>query len=70
MSWRKSVVRVLVYATMLAVVAIVIAFQILTAPGTRSSTKFTLAPSTPKGKSTLVVVANGIASPPSTVTVS
>ena len=39
-------------------------------PGTRSSTKFTLPPSTPKGKSTLVVVANGIASPPSTVTIS
>jgi hypothetical protein len=40
------------------------------APGTRSSTKFTLPPSTPAGKSTLVVVANGIASPPSTVTIS
>jgi hypothetical protein len=39
-------------------------------PGTRSSTKFTLPPSTPAGKSTLVVVANGIASPPSTVTIS
>ena len=40
------------------------------APGTRSSTQFTLPPSTPAGKSTLVVVANGIASPPSTVTIS
>jgi len=40
------------------------------APGTRSSTKFTLPSSTPAGKSTLVVVANGIASPPSTVTIS
>ncbi len=39
-------------------------------PGTRSSTKFTLPPGTPAGKSTLVVVANGIASPPSTVTIS
>jgi hypothetical protein len=39
-------------------------------PGTGSSTRFTLPPGTPKGKSTLVVVANGIASPPSTVTVS
>ncbi|MGO9081956.1 MAG: hypothetical protein ACLQDY_23465 [Streptosporangiaceae bacterium] len=39
-------------------------------PGTRSSTKFTLPPSTPTGRSTLVVVANGIASPPSTVTIS
>jgi hypothetical protein len=34
------------------------------APGTRSSTKLTLPPDTPKGKSTLVVVANGIASAP------
>jgi hypothetical protein len=40
------------------------------APGTRSSTRFTLSPSTPAGKSTLVVVANGIASPPRTVTIS
>ena len=39
------------------------------APGTRSSTDFTLPPSTPAGRSTLVVVANGIASPPSTVTI-
>jgi hypothetical protein len=39
-------------------------------PGTRSSTKFTVPPGTPKGKSTLVVVANGIASPPSAVRVS
>jgi hypothetical protein len=39
-------------------------------PGTSSSTKFTLPPGTPAGKSTLVVVANGIASPPSTVRVS
>ena len=39
------------------------------APGARSSTDFTLPPSTPRGKSTLVVVANGIASPPTTVTV-
>jgi hypothetical protein len=39
------------------------------APGTRSSTEFTLPPGTPAGKSTLVVVANGIASPPSTVTI-
>ncbi len=39
-------------------------------PGTRSSTKFTLPPGTPAGKSTLVVVANGIASPLSTVTIS
>jgi len=34
------------------------------APGTRSSTKFTLPPGTPGGTSTLVVVANGIASAP------
>jgi hypothetical protein len=39
------------------------------APGTSSSTRFTLPPGTPTGKSTLVVIANGIASPPSTVTV-
>jgi hypothetical protein len=40
------------------------------APGARSSTRFTLPPGTPAGKSTLVVAANGIASPPSTVWVS
>jgi hypothetical protein len=40
------------------------------APGTRSSTEFTVPPGTPAGKSTLVVVANGIASPPATVTIS
>jgi hypothetical protein len=40
------------------------------APGTRSSTQFTLPAGTPAGKSTLVVVANGIASPPTTVIVS
>jgi hypothetical protein len=40
------------------------------APGTGSATRFTLPPGTPAGKSTLVVVANGIASPPSTVWVS
>ena len=39
-------------------------------PGTSSSTEFTVPKSTPKGKSTLVVVANGIASSPSTVTIS
>ncbi|HUA30059.1 MAG TPA: hypothetical protein VMC03_14340 [Streptosporangiaceae bacterium] len=39
------------------------------APGTRSSTQFTLPPRTPAGRSTLVVVANGIASSPSSVTV-
>jgi hypothetical protein len=39
-------------------------------PGTWSSTKFTLPSGTPAGKSTLVVVANGIASSPSTVTIS
>jgi len=39
------------------------------APGTRSATKFTLPPGTPAGKSTLVVVANGIASAPVKVTV-
>jgi hypothetical protein len=38
-------------------------------PGTKSSTKFTVPPGTPAGKSTLVVVANGIASAPSTVTI-
>jgi hypothetical protein len=40
------------------------------APGTRSSTSFSLPPGTPAGSSTLVVVANGIASAPTTVTVS
>ena len=40
------------------------------APGTRSSTQFALPPGTPTGKSTLVVVANGIASSPVTVTIS
>jgi hypothetical protein len=40
------------------------------APGTRSSTKFALPPGTPAGKSTLVVVANGIASAPTTVWIS
>jgi hypothetical protein len=40
------------------------------APGARSSTRFTLPPGTPAGKSTLVVVANGIASAPTTVTIS
>jgi hypothetical protein len=40
------------------------------APGTRSSTRFTLPPGTPAGKSTLVVVANGIASAPTTVWIS
>jgi hypothetical protein len=39
------------------------------APGTRSATEFTLPSGTPAGKSTLVVVANGIASSPSTVTI-
>ncbi len=39
------------------------------APGTSSSTKFTIPNTTPKGKSTLVVVANGIASSPRTVTI-
>jgi hypothetical protein len=39
------------------------------APGARSSTQFTLPPGTPAGKSTLVVVANGIASRPVTVTI-
>ena len=38
-------------------------------PGTRSSTRFTLPPGTPAGQSTLVVVANGIASPPTVVTI-
>jgi hypothetical protein len=40
------------------------------APGARSATRFTLPPGTPTGSSTLVVIANGIASPPSTVTIS
>jgi hypothetical protein len=40
------------------------------APGTRSSARFTLPPGTPAGKSTLVVVANGIASAPATVWIS
>jgi hypothetical protein len=40
------------------------------APGTRSSARFTLPPGIPAGKSTLVVTANGIASPPVTVTIS
>ena len=39
------------------------------APGTRSSTQFTLPPGTPKGPGTLVVIANGIASAPRTITV-
>jgi hypothetical protein len=39
------------------------------APGARSATQFTLPPGTPAGKSTLVVVANGIASAPVTVTI-
>jgi hypothetical protein len=40
------------------------------APGARSSTQFALPPGTPAGPSTLVVVANGIASSPSAVNVS
>jgi hypothetical protein len=39
------------------------------AAGTPSSTQFTLPPGTPAGKSTLVAVANGIASRPVTVTI-
>lgn len=39
------------------------------APGTRSSTQFTLPPGTPAGPSTLVVIANGIASAPTAVTI-
>jgi hypothetical protein len=39
-------------------------------PGRSSSTKFTLPPGTPTGKSSLVVIANGIASAASAVTVS
>jgi hypothetical protein len=38
-------------------------------PGTGSSTRFALPPGTPAGRSTLVVVANGIASAPRTVQV-
>ena len=40
------------------------------APGAGSSTEFTLPGTTPRGRSTLVVVANGIASSPRTVTIS
>ncbi len=40
------------------------------APNTPSSTQFTLPPGTPPGRSSLVVTANGIASPPESVTVS
>jgi hypothetical protein len=40
------------------------------APGTSSSTGFTIPRSTPRGRSALVVVANGIASSPVTVTIS
>jgi hypothetical protein len=43
--------------------------SVSTAPGARSKTKFTLPRSTPLGRSRLVVVANGIASKPVTVTV-
>jgi len=39
-------------------------------PGRKSSTRFTLPPGTPAGKSTLVVIANGIPSAPSAVRVS
>ena len=39
------------------------------APGANSATQFTLPPGTPAGQSALVVVANGIASPPVTVTI-
>jgi hypothetical protein len=39
------------------------------APGAKSQTKFTVPSGTPAGPSTLVVVANGIASPPSAVTI-
>ncbi len=39
------------------------------APGTTSATEFTLPTGTPAGKSTLVVVANGIASSPTMVTI-
>jgi hypothetical protein len=39
------------------------------APGTQSATQFTLPAGTPAGQSTLVAVANGIASPPVTVTI-
>ena len=40
------------------------------APGASSSTEFTVPGTTPRGTSTLVVVANGIASSPRTVTIS
>jgi Kelch motif len=40
------------------------------APGTSSSTEFTIPRSTPRGRSALVVIANGIASAPRTVTIS
>jgi hypothetical protein len=40
------------------------------APGASSSTEFTLPGTTPRGRSTLVVVANGIASSPRAVTIS
>jgi hypothetical protein len=40
------------------------------APGARSTTKFTLPAGTPAGKSMLEVIANGIASSPSPVTIS
>jgi hypothetical protein len=40
------------------------------APGMSSSTQFTIPKSTPTGSSTLVVIANGIASAPRTVTIS
>jgi hypothetical protein len=39
-------------------------------PGTKSSTKVTVPAGTPSGKSTLVVIANGIASAPKTVKIS
>jgi hypothetical protein len=39
------------------------------APGARSSTRFSIPAGTPTGRSTLVVVANGIASAPETVTI-
>jgi hypothetical protein len=39
------------------------------APGAASSTQFTIPSTTPAGASTLVVVANGIASPPVPVTI-
>lgn len=40
------------------------------APGASSTTKFTVSPTTPAGPSTLVVIANGIASAPVPVTIS